>query len=309
MQVIYGISKFKGSLKKNILSIGVFDGMHAGHQRIIRELVLRAGEEKSKSIVLTFYPNPDSQFLIYPVSHRLKLLSEMGVDVCIVVKFKKSLSNLDPEDFISKYILERIQPSEIIVGKNFRFGRKAEGDINLLSSYAERFNFRLNPLSLEKSDSRVINSTSIRELIKRGDLRRIKKLLRRDYSVFGKVIKGKGLGKKLNYPTANIRPFIPCFLPSGVYMARAVQKNTEYRGVCYIGCRPTLGKSIPRQIEIHLFDLEKSLYRRNLEIRFIKKIRNEKKFSDIEELKKNIRRDIQKIKRFFHSSFPPSLET
>lgn len=268
-------------------------------QEIIRELVLRAKEERSKSIVLTFYPNPDFQFFIYPVSHRLKLLSEMGVDICIVIKFKKSFLDLEPEDFISKYILRGIRPSEIIVGENFKFGRKARGDINLLSDYAKRFNFRLNPLPLKKLRGETISSTWIRELIRKGDFKRIRKLLNRDYSVFGKVTKGKGLGKKIDYPTANIRPFIPSFLPPGVYMARVVQKNTEYRGVCYIGCRPTFGGDSYRQIEIHLLDLRKSFYRRNLEVRFIKKVRNERKFSNIEELKRNIEKDIQKVKKFF----------
>jgi riboflavin kinase/FMN adenylyltransferase len=323
MQVIYGISKFKENLKKNILCIGVFDGVHLGHQHILKRLVSRAKERDSKSIVLTFYPNPDLQFLIYPLFYRLKLLKDIGVDCCVVVKFSKSLSKLEPEDFISKYIKGIIQPEEIIVGENFHFGKEAKGDVDLLSNYARRFNFRINSLSLKRVNSKVVSSTWIRELIRYGDLKRIKKLLNRDYSIFGKVIKGKSLGRILNYPTANISVFSPCSLPSGIYcvetnfaspqMYKKNYRDKRFFGVCYIGSKPTIiqdhsPKKKLRHIEVHLFNFKRNIYGKTLEIRFIKKIRNEKRFSNLEELKSNIERDIQKAKIFFcnlyHNIYP-----
>lgn len=303
MQVIYKICEFKDRFKKNILSIGIFDGMHIGHKEILKKLILKAKEKNSKSVVLTFYPNPDFQFLIYPLSYRLKLLSCEGVDICVVIKFTKNFCNLEPEDFISKYIKGVIQPEEIIVGENFKFGKDAKGDINLLSNYAERFNFRLNSIPLKKIGSKVISSTWIRELLKKGDLKRIRELLNRDYSIFGKVIKGQSLGRLLEYPTANISTSIPCFLPKGVYCVEADYKDKEFLGVCYMGSRPTLSEKNNQHIEVHLFNFKRDIYRRDLEIRFIKKIRDEKKFSNVEELKKNIKRDIQKAKIFFHSLY------
>lgn len=304
MQVIYKISDFKESLKKNILCIGIFDGMHIGHQDILKRLVLRAKELKKKSIVLTFYPNPDSQFLIYPLFYRLKLLSELGVDVCIVIKFRKNFSSLEPKNFISKYILGKISPDEIIVGENFRFGKNAQGDINLLSNFAGRFNFKLNSLPLKKMGKKVISSTWIRKLIKCGDFKRIKKLLNKNYSLFGRVVKGQSLGRLLNYPTANISPFSPCFLPSGIYCVEVVWEDKKFFGVCYIGSRPTLSKDTKRYIEVYLFNLKRNIYGKILEIKFIKKIREEKKFSSLEQLKINIKRDIQKAKVFFSNLYP-----
>jgi len=303
MQVIYGISNFKNKLKKNFLGIGIFDGMHIGHREIVSKLITRAKEEKKKSVVLTFYPNPDFQFLIYPLFYRLKLLFSEGVDICIVIKFTKKFSKLKPKDFISKYILRIIQPEEIVVGENFNFGRNRKGDLDLLSNYAKRFNFRLNSIPLKKMGEKVISSTWIRESIKKGNFKRIRKLLSRDYSVFGKVVKGQSRGRLLEYPTANISTFVPCCLPSGIYVVKAIHKNEEYEGICYIGSRPTFEKRDERQIEVHLFNFNRDIYRRNLEIIFLKKIRDEKKFSSLEELKKNIKRDIQKAKKFFHSLY------
>ena len=313
MQVIYRISEFKDKFKRNILSIGVFDGVHIGHQDLLTRLVSRAKEKKMRSIVFTFYPNPDSQFLIYPIFHRLKLLKDYGVDLCVVVRFSKNLCKLEPADFISKYILEKIQPEEIIVGENFRFGKDGKGDVNLLLHYAKRFNFRINSLPLKKIDSKIVSSTRIRKLIKDGDLERMKRLLNRDYSIIGRVIVGRSLGKKLGYPTANISTFVPCNLASGIYCVEVINRDKKFLGVCYIGSRPTLlpcscvqrgrAKNKLRYIETHLFNLRRNIYGRTLEIRFIKKIRDEKRFNSVEQLKINIKRDIQKAKIFFHNLY------
>jgi len=307
MKVIYGIGKVKRNLKNPILAVGVFDGLHLGHRYLIERAVGKAKLVEGTSVVMTFFPHPThvlkpSICLPFLVSlrHRLKLIEELGVDVCLVVSFTEKFSNLKAVQFIEEYIINSIKPKEIFIGRNFRFGHFRQGDVRLLKDFGDIYGFKVNAISPKKSSGDIISSTRIRKLIVAGKITLARRLLGRPVSIFGQVKKGDGRGKILGFPTANINPLRQVIPPCGVYMAEVVIDDKTYRGMANIGRRPSFHKGKAAiNVEVHIFKFKKNIYRKEIEIKFLKKIRPEKEFASKENLVRQLKTDEEKIKSLF----------
>ena len=292
MKVIYGISKVKRRIRNAVLAIGVFDGLHLGHQKLIRTAIKRAKKIHGKSIVMTFDPHP--VHVLYPEVHlplittlpsRLRLLKEFGVDAVIVVAFTKEFSQLTPLEFIDGYLVKHVEPKEIFVGDDFRFGVDRSGTLKIFSEAGRKYGFEINSIHSAREEKGKISSTTIRELIADGNLQKAKKLLGRNVSISGAVIRGDGRGKLLGFPTANLNTQNEVLPPIGVYAVKVNIGRREINGMANIGYRPSF-KNKDHQVssEVHLFDFKKNLYGRDISIEFIRKIRDERIFNSTQKL-------------------------
>ncbi|MFH1479069.1 MAG: bifunctional riboflavin kinase/FAD synthetase [Candidatus Omnitrophota bacterium] len=290
-------------LKSACVSIGIFDGVHRGHQKILKKLVNVSKSLDAVSVAVTFDPHPRK--VLNPASnvpfltsfeHRLRLIKELGIGQILVVKFTKSLSRMDADGFIKKVLMRRFDIKAIVVGKDFLFGSKKKGDFLLLKRLSKIYRFRLFGIKSVRSNKEYVSSTRIRSLVESGDLREASKLLGRRVTVLGTVVKGRKIGRVLGFPTANIDPHHEAIPPSGVYAVSIFLNNRDHRGVLNIGRRPTFLKNSEPTIELHILDFKKNIYNRDIEIAFIKKIRDEIRFDSAEKLKKRILVDIKRVR-------------
>lgn len=299
MKIFCGLKKVS-KLKNPVVVLGVFDGVHLGHRNILKSAVSKARSIKGTSVVLTFWPHPQREKSLYSLQHRLRLIEELGIDICIVINFNRKFAKISAQDFVRDILVARLCAHYVYVGKNFRFGQGAEGDSGTLERLSGVYNFKLKLFGVKKIKNKPISSTYIRSLINGGRLDDARKLLNRPVSILGTIIRGRSLAKKLGFPTANINPHHEIIPASGVYAVRIIFKQKIYRGACYIGTRPTLkgAKSAARKnIEVHIFNFHKEIYGQYLEIQFIKKIREEKKFDSLSSLSAQIRKDIKSLKQ------------
>jgi len=305
VKVICGINKIQ-KFKKPVVALGVFDGVHRAHRRILRAAAQEAQRIKGTSVVLTFWPHPQNKSILYSLEHRLRLISEVKIDVCIVIKFNKSFARVSAEDFIKDILINKLGANYICVGKNFRFGKCAGGDYKMLRGLSRIYNYRLKVFGIIRINNQPISSTYIRRLITTGQLTNAQKLLARPVSILGTVIKGTGWGRRLGFPTANIDPHNEVIPPAGVYAVKIFYHNKKFKGITYIGGKPTfLRKKIKiksqklENIEVYIFNFKKNIYGENLEVQFINKIRDEKKFTNSLPLVRQIKKDITLAKMIF----------
>ncbi len=304
MKVIYGNSLTKVRLNRPCLAIGVFDGVHVGHQHIIRTMRRRARRSGRQAVVMTFYPHPltvvcprQSPPLIVSLAHRLQLIAYLGVDVCLVMRFTKSFSRLTAERFI-EHVMRRLNPHSIYVGYDFRFGRERRGDISMLKQRLEAAGITVNSMSPVRKGRAVISSSKIRRLIAEGKLGQAGSLLGRPPSIWGRVERGERRGTRLGFPTANLVPTEEILPPFGVYCVSVIWKKSKLWGIANVGSRPSFSRRGARPVvEVHIFDLQDSLYQQWIEVLFYKKIREERVFQNENSLIRQIERDIRKVKR------------
>ena len=286
--------------KKSIILIGNFDGLHLGHQKLFYLAKKYKKKFSLKVGVLTFEPMPKmyfnekiKNFRISNKKQKINLLNKFNVDFVIIKKFNKKFSKIKSIDFIKKILSKKLNTRFIFVSNNFRFGNKREGDVRQLMKYEHQYNYKIikpRPLLIKK---KVVSSTLIRNYLQKGKLDKVNKLLNRKWSIEGKVQKGRQLGKKIGFPTANmdIKDYVlGC---PGVYAVRAkMTKSSKYlKGIANLGYRPTFnGKKI--LLEVHLFNFSGNLYNKYLTVEFLKFIRKEKKFRNIDQLKKQIKADL-----------------
>ena len=292
-------NKFNLKITNNCtLVIGNFDGLHKGHISILNEAIKYAKQKKLKTGLLTFDPNPKEFFLkaknfkIISLIEKQKILSKMKLDFLIIIKFNKNLRNLSAEDFIIKILKKKINPSKIIIGKEFKFGKNRMGSPSLLKKY-----FSIKIASQKRISRKKISSSEIRKLISTGNISQVKKLLGRYWSVYGRVISGDKIGRKIGYRTANI--FLnDCVLPRrGVYVTRLYLNKTVFNGISNFGIAPTFGRKNQDVLETHLFTPVKNLYKKNVTIEFLKFLRKEKKFKSKKNLLDQIKKDITAAKK------------
>lgn len=305
MKVIYGIGRLKLN-KKSCLAVGVFDGLHRGHRSIIEKVVAIAKENKVSSVVLTFFPHPDSIIhsknkspLLISLKHRLSLIASLGVDICAVVQFNPYFSNMSAEDFVKEVLVKRFNIGYLVLNRNFTFGRDRSGDEKLVRKLSRCFNFKVYFQRDVKANGDIISSTLIRSLIKNGNLNKACRLLGRRVEVVGTVVGGDRRGRRLGFPTANIDPHHEVIPPNGVYLIEAYLKDKRLFGLANIGLRPTFEKGKKETIEIHLLSFRRDIYNEDLRIVFLKKLRNEKKFKQRFNLVSQINKDIMQARRFF----------
>jgi riboflavin kinase/FMN adenylyltransferase len=274
-----------------VITIGIFDGVHKGHQAILKKVIEEAKESRLKSVVITFDPHPVKILspgakipFLMSLEHRIRLIKKMGVDDCLVMRFTKEFSMLSPEDFIKRALMDKLNLKALVTGGNFLFGFKEKGDIALLERLSRVYGFKFYSVPPLKIGGNFISSTRIRCLIEKGDLKLASKMLGRPVTILGTVVKGKRLGRKIGFPTANIDPHHESIPPSGVYGVNVALDKKLYRGILNIS-----GRKI---IEVHIFNFKKDIYGKDIEVIFKQKIRDEKKFNSLKALKKQIQLDI-----------------
>ena len=286
--------------KKRYIALGVFDGVHLGHQKLIKLTVDKAKKNDGISIVVTFDPHPDiiinpesNVFLLTTLEERISLIKDSDVDVFLIIKFNKMMSKMSPEDFITNILVNSLQVKELFVGFNYKFGFRGKGNTDILREYSKIYKFKTHILKPIAANNTIISSTRIKDYIKSGEIGKAKKLLGHDITISGRVISGKGRGRKLlNFATANIETPSDKILPvNGVYLVEIKIDNKKYYGLMNIGVKPTF-KEKERTIEVHIINFNKKIYNKKVVINILQKIREEKYFSNTNLLKKQIENDI-----------------
>lgn len=309
MKVISNAGQIKTPIHNVVAAIGVFDGVHLGHQSLIKEAVRRAKSIHGKSIVFTFWPHP--YFVLHPevpikyltdLPYRLQLIAALGVDYCFVIKFTKQFSRLSPSQFIHKFLLKNLQLREIFVGDDFRFGQGRSGDIEYFGNEGKKYGFKVNSHRAIKTSGQKIGSSMIRQLTYDGELKKAAKLLGRPVSVLCRVIRGDGRGKKLGFPTANMDVANVILPPVGVYAVRIRYGLRVFNGMANVGYRPSFQSAASKiHFEVHIFDAQPNLYGKKILVEFISRIRNEKVFSHPHDLIAQLRRDEIKSRKILAS--------
>lgn len=306
MRVIYGVGQVKTALTNTIAAIGIFDGVHKGHQWLIRQMVASARRGASKSLVVTFYPHPVEVLHHRKVSYlvslaqRLELIEKLGVDIAFVIKFTPNFSRLGPEDFVRRYLVKSLGVKEVFVGDDFRFGENRCGDVVSFEGLGVKYGFKVRHMRPVQKTAEKISSSWIRELIVSGRLQEASSMLGRNVSVAGKVVHGFARGKKLGYPTANIRVDSGILPVQGVYVVRVDLHGRKVSGIANIGNRPSFpGKDLKMSCEVHMFNFDQNIYGKHLKVEFLRKIRDEQKFSSVDQLVSQIRRDEEIALKYF----------
>jgi len=299
MRTVYDLKNIK-RYRNPVVAVGVFDGLHRGHRVVLKETVRIARRTAGTSMALTFWPHPRKQENLYSLRHRLRIMEELGVEVCAVIKFDRSFSRMGYEEFIRDILAGKIRARYVCVGNNFRFGKGARGSVEDLKKASRLYGFRVKVFKSVRTGNRVVSSTNIRRMIAAGKLKTAERLLLRPVSVFGRVIRGTRLATKMGWPTANINPHHEVVPPAGVYAVKVVYGGKLLRGICYIGRKPTFVrkgmKKKYKNIEVHIFNFRENIYKKDLEVQFIRKVRGEKKFPGIPELTEQIKKDIRAVK-------------
>ena len=298
MKIYKSIDEYNES-KSSVLTIGTFDGVHKGHQKIFNKVLNVSKQSNLSSVVLTFFPHPriilnkyNDIKMIDSLDEKINHLEKIGIDHLIIHPFDKKFSLLSADQFIKEYLLEKLKLKHIIIGYDHRFGKGREASVTDLKKYSSEFNFVLDEIDAQEIEKIAISSTKIRNSINEGDLKTTKIYLGRFFSLTGKVVKGDGLGKQIDYPTANISieedyKIIP---KDGVYYIKTTIDNNLYNGMMNIGHRPTIGTK-EKSIEVNLFNFDRDIYDRVISIDVVEKIRDEKKFASIEALKTQLAKD------------------
>ena len=304
MKVVQDIQNYSSDTK-SILTIGTFDGVHVGHQKIIKALVKEAHNKKLLANVLTFFPHPrmvlqkDAQIkLIDTLAEKETFLRELGVDTLIIHPFSKEFSRLSALEFTRDILVNQLKISELFIGYDHRFGKNREATVTDLTSFGKTYDFRVNIIPAQDVSAITVSSTKIRTAILDGDFIKVVDFLGRFFQLSGTVTKGQSLGRTINFPTANLlidsqHKIIP---PKGVYLVSIFHHQNQYYGMMNIGTRPTLNGD-KQTIEVHIFEFNKNIYGSSLTINFIEKIRDEQKFESFDALKKQLIKDKEICKR------------
>lgn len=288
----------------NIATIGSFDGIHIGHKKILQTLTKIAKKNNGKSILITFWPHPryvlkkNNDFkLLTSLDEKIKLFEKNKIDILYIVDFSLKFSKVSANKFIENILLEKLKINCLLIGYNNNFGRNREGNIRYLEENKKKFDIDIISIPKQSVDKISISSTKIREYLNNGKINSANRLLGRKYSINGKVVRGNGIGRKINFPTANIEIDEPKkLLPkSGVYAVEVILNRKIYLGMLNIGYNPTI-KNEKKSIEVNIFEFSEDIYNNKISINFIRRIRNEKKFKNLNELKKQLIIDKKKVK-------------
>ncbi|PYK83412.1 MAG: hypothetical protein DME41_07015 [Verrucomicrobia bacterium] len=305
MEILRSIPELERLRGPLFLAIGVFDGVHRGHQAVISTSADHGAASNGTPVVVTFDPHPEkvlrpqaAPHLLSATEHKIALIRALGVEHLLIITFDKQFAATEPEDFVQKLVIQSKPLQEICVGHEWSFGKNRRGNLDLLKKLGAKFNFDVVGIPPVKINGAVVSSTAIREAIEKGDLAKAAEMLGREYTILGTVTRGDNLGKKIGFPTANLSAHSEQFPPNGVYVAEARIDGELYRGVINLGIRPTvsIGKS-ERVLEIHLFDFNRDIYGHDVEVRFLKFLRSEKKFQDLDTLVQQIRQDVEQARQ------------
>ncbi len=311
MKIIRSIAAFNSS-EKTIVTIGTFDGIHIGHQKILKDLIRTAKKENKKSVLLTFFPHPRmvlqkdvSIRLINTIEEKSSLLEKMGLDYLIIHPFSQEFSRLSALDFVRNILANQLNTSRLIIGYDHHFGKNREGNIHQLREYSLLYDFEVEEIPAQDIDNVSVSSTKIRTALKEGRLKTANNYLGYHYMLNGTIVNGKKLGGKIGFPTANLDIKEPYKLipKTGVYIIKTIIDAVLYTGMMNIGFNPTVeGKH--QTIEAHLFDFNKDLYGRKITVELLYFLREEQKFNSIEDL--IIQLNLDKVNALFYLTNNPA---
>jgi len=294
-----------------VVTIGTFDGVHAGHQKIIERLVNEAKMSNLESVILTFFPHPrmvlqkDSDIkLINTIEERKQILEKSGIDHLIIHPFTYQFSRLSAMEFVRDILVNKLKAKKIIIGYDHRFGRNRTANIDTLKEFGEQFDFEVEEISEKDIEDVAVSSTKIRTALQAGEVEKANSYLQHPFVLSGKVVKGKELGKKIGFPTANLKveedyKLIP---KNGVYVVRSIIKHKLIYGMMSIGTNPTVGGT-EKTIETNFFMPEMDLYGKKLQIEMLKRIRDEKNFDSVEDLKTALKQDQDFSEQFIKDNY------
>lgn len=299
------------SIPNPVLTIGTFDGVHIGHQKIIEQLNKEAKKIDGESVLFTFYPHP--RMVLNPTDHGLKLiqtqeekldkLSKMGLQNCIVYPFTHDFSQLTALEFVRDFLVKQLKVKKLVIGYDHQFGKNREGSLAYLKTVSKKFDFEVIEIPAQEIDAVNVSSTKIRDAILKGDILLANEFLRIPFQIIGTVVDGKKLGRTIGYPTANIElnsdlKLVPA---KGVYAVRINVKGIWRKGMLNIGFKPTISKENNQTIEVNIFDFTEDIYGEKVIVQFLSKWREEQKFDGIEALKIQLKKDEETIRSIIDS--------
>lgn len=305
MRVYHSIDDF--SAQNPVVTIGTFDGVHAGHQRILQQLQLEKEKYNGESVLLTFWPHPrvffgkiDHFSMLTSIEEKLELLEKYGLDVCVILPFSQEFAQQSPDDYIVNILCKGLHAKKVIVGYDHKYGKNGLGTFALMQEYARKMQFEVEQVSAYSVESETVSSTKVRKAISNGDIAKANQLLQYEYFLQGSIVSGSQIGRTIGFPTANVHvDFVYKQLPKiGVYAAKVVIEEKQYKAVVNIGNNPTIQDNLPLSIEVHVIDFCGNLYNKNIRVQFVARLRDEQHFSSIEALKCAIRADVEHARMF-----------
>lgn len=307
MRILRSIPELANVPGPVFLAIGVFDGVHLGHQAVIGTAAKHALQASGTAVVVTFDPHPakilrpnESPRLITATQHKIALIRNLGVSHLLVLKFDRVFASTPPDEFVKQLAAAAHPLREICVGEEWSFGKNRAGNLALLKRMGGELGFQVVGVEAIRTENKVISSTAIRRAVEAGDFASATHMLGRDYTILGTVEEGKHLGRSLGFPTANLSAHSEQFPPNGVYAAEGILRGEIVRGVVNLGVRPTVTDgSSQRVLEFHLFDVDRDLYGEDVELKFLRFLRPERKFENLAALREQIGRDVAEAHRTF----------
>jgi len=308
LKIYQNIKDFK--VKNPVLTVGTFDGVHLGHNKIIERLILEAKKTKGESVILTLHPHPrkvlfpetNDLFFLNTIDEKIKLLEKSRLEHLIIYPFTKEFASLSSCDFIETILCNQVNVKKLIVGHDHHFGKDRQGNLEILQNCAKPFGIDVIKVEALLKNNQKISSTKIRNALSEGNILKANSYLGYYYFISGKVISGNKIGRTLGFPTANIQPDVEKLIPkTGVYAVKIIVDNVEYKGMLNVGLKPTVSSKYEINSEVHIFDFDKKLYGKTIEIHFVKYIREEKKFKNKEALKLQLIEDKKQIQTFLNS--------
>jgi len=304
MRIYHSIEEF--SAKNPIVTIGMFDGVHAGHRTILRQMNDIKREYGGETVLLTFWPHPRMYFgktdgfsLLTTIDEKMELLEQAGLDVCVILPFSSDFANLSPEDYISSILYKGIGAKKVVIGYDHRYGKNGAGTFDLMQDFGKKLGFEVEQISAYSVDLMAVSSTKIRNCLLQGNIETANSYLSYEYFLNGIVVAGHQFGRTIGFPTANLQlnteyKVIPA---NGVYAAFAEIENQCYKAVVNIGTNPTVRQTTCRTIEAYLLGIQKDLYNKNVRVRFVSRIRDEHQFETIQDLQTAISTDVETAKK------------
>ena len=307
MEIIFGIDHLTRSLANPVVTLGNFDGVHLGHQKIFERVKEEASRNHGESVVITFEPHPlkvlspkDFPPLLTPFRKKMMLIEKSGIETVLCIEFSLAFSGITPFQFIKDILVEKVKARKIIVGYNYHFGRKQMGDVRILKNAGKLFNFDVEVMEPLEIDHMVVSSSRIRELIKGGKVEEAAKLLGRDYPIIGRVVKGSQRGHTLGFPTANLEISEELYPKAGVYAVEVIWNRQGFNGLANVGFNPTFisvqrnesqGKSL--SMEVYILNFNEEIYGEEIQVNFKRRIRDEIRFDSPSQLVEQIENDIR----------------
>ena len=307
MPILTAATELRARPRKVCVAIGVFDGVHLGHQQVIRQTLGDARQHEGVPVVITFDRHPNAVVapdrvppMLHSLPQKLRAIESLGIANTLLIRFDRAFSEQTGEQFIRSLALDFGHLHSVCVGSEFTFGHKRSGNVALLKQLGAELKFIVHGLAAVSLDGEPVSSTRIREAVRTGDLDSASQMLGREYSIAGSVIRGDQLGRKLGFPTANLEVAGLILPPNGVYAVHARVAGREHRGALNLGLRPTLASPTPRlQCEVHLLDFAEEIYGEELELTFATKLRDEQKFPDLAALQSQIHLDLAAARACF----------